>query len=197
LQWDKAGTVKPNQFEALLPMLWNKYTVKLFPLDDGDLLFQSKIITTEKTRIEPGWSINTATETRRYYTYIDQNYYNIRAPIWNIFWEDETGATHRLSATYSYLSSFPLRNAGFFPSTTSVSYIKQLLSDPTRITPIPLTLHEFTMRPDLRIEQGEYIETDGVLILASVKESFNISGTTYPWEMKVKGEPMFYEGGTP
>lgn len=200
-QYDLAGTVKPGQFEILIVQLWNKYTVKIFPRDNGKLLFKTKITAAEETATAVAWQINTSTKTARTYTTKIATYDEITSlPYWNIYWEDGV-ASHRLSADYPDLVNIPIRNVGFLPVGVSKPYIYELLARPPHSTyqsnnKIEYNLSEFTMRPDFRFEQGDYVEITGQgKGIISITERYNRPGTIYPWEMKIKCEPMGYEGG--
>ena len=197
-QYEKTGTtIKPGKFESVIVSLWNKYCVKIFPRDRGNILFQSKITGTEATARALSLPLGMSKEKRKFFSYNSGSIIK-RAPFWNIFSEDETGATHRLSATYPELANYPLKNVGFLPSTASAAYIKELLSEPPHHS-YPTNeyiLREYTIRPNFSIEQGDFIQTDEGYMIANVEETFNIPGTVYPWQMIVKGEPMGYEGGT-
>lgn len=179
-QFEKTGTtITTFSLGETIPRLWSKYTARVFPRDNGYILFKTKITANEETPTSYNWLPDQIT-LNVYYAYA-----------WNAFWENELGATHRISAYYPSAINLKLRNVGFIPSTANTLDIYTLHATSTNLNELNAVIPV-----DLSIEQGDYIKLPNMnnfTIFADVTETYHM-GEKYPWQMKINGARMYYKG---
>jgi hypothetical protein len=208
-QYEKAGTnVKLFEISGFILQIWNKYTAKMFPRDDGYIFFRTAYSVEPYNTSGAGTAeeqlalgeidgIISYNDDNTKYDYAWENMQNAGDPPnqWNLFWEDETGSTSRLSVTYAYLANRRLRNVGFLPSTASKAELLYVAYNPEE----GLSKAETIMPLNLKPEQGELLVLkdahydSSLTLIANITESFNMPGTKYQWETKIDGEEMYYK----
>lgn len=172
-----------NSLADVFPQIWNKYAVKCFPRDEGQIWFKSKLSTSYETATAYSWTKSQLTEIYPF----SFNY----KPRWNAFWTDETGATSRLSAHFSGPENYGLRNVGFIPSTADIDDIANLHYYNAAQN---LYHWKYTLSWTPEVEQGDLVKAvENRVLIADIVESFNMNGTKYPWQTEIKGESMYFE----
>ena len=192
-QFDQSGAMlNLNKFNGLIPMLFNKYGARIFAKDVVDSVSVFRCITrlaaNQLTGDEYPW-LTISTDKRTSIKSSD------RTTQWNAFWTDDNGTTSRISATYPAALAAPIRNVGFFHSDLDVDDVKALHYDLTGQASA-LQHDIFTLPFTPQVENGDLLKVHASnLLFAEIQESFNMPGTTYPWQTKITGSQMYYSIG--